>query len=244
MTTQGASDQEHTTGDRKHTGLKTRVLSGLVLAPLTVAVIVWGGWPFMILMGAALAISLYEWIGLARADRNPVPVMAIGVLYLGLCYASYIYLRFWFPQGAWLAIAVILSVWASDTGAYFVGKAVGGPKLAPQISPKKTWAGLGGAVFSSGLILVLLMFLSPYAGAHIAADMGLTPRDAFCVFVAGGLMGVAGQAGDLLISVFKRRVGKKDMGCLIPGHGGLLDRIDALLLVSPLFVVLVSLWLK
>lgn len=238
MTTPGASDQ------KKHTGLKTRVLSGLILAPLTMGIIVWGGWPFMVLMLAALGIALHEWLGLSREDRNPILVMLIGTFYLCLCFAAYIYLRFGFPQGAWLSVAVILSVWASDTGAYFTGKAIGGPKLAPRVSPKKTWAGLGGAVFFSGLMLVILHFLFPYAGAYAMSEMGVTASDAPWVFLAGCLMGCAGQAGDLFVSVFKRRVGKKDMGHLIPGHGGLLDRIDSLLLVSPFFVVLILLWLK
>lgn len=228
--------------DKKHTGLKARVASALVMAVVALTLIVLGGWYFAVMMMAAAVVALYEWFGLARDDKSPYLVMAIGGLYLPLCFASYIFLRFGFDQGAWLAIAAVLAVSASDTGAYFMGKAIGGPKMAPVISPKKTWAGFAGAVLFSGLMLVLLLFLSPYADPYIPAKMGLDSGDAFCVFLAGCIMGCAGQAGDLLISVFKRRVGKKDMGHIIPGHGGLLDRVDSLLLVSPFFLMLILLW--
>ena len=113
-------------------------------------------------------------------------------------------------------------VWASDTGAYAAGRAMGGPRLAPRISPAKTWAGaLGGAAAGVGAS-ILLGWLMSLAG-------WVPVRPALATLAAAGALGsVVGQAGDLAESALKRRVGADDSGSLIPGHGGVLDRIDAL----------------
>ncbi len=225
--------------DRKFSGLGLRVLSALAMAPLMVALILAGGWWFMGLMFVAALVSLYEWYGLARAGRHAVAVLAAGLVYLGVSYASYVGLRFSFDCGAWLALAVVLCVWASDIGGYFAGKFIGGPKMAPKLSPRKTWAGLSGAMLSSALMLGALHQSGEYLFKYLNTDTGLIVPDTWLpVLVAGALLGLVGQIGDISISFLKRRVGVKDTGNLIPGHGGLLDRIDALLLVAPVFFVL------
>ena len=123
-----------------------------------------------------------------------------------------------------MVLWVLLTVWASDTGAYVFGTAYGGPKLAPKISPNKTWAGLGGAMLGAGLAtMVLGLFL-------YAHDLG--PFEYSRDFFIGAGLGLIAQIGDLLISIFKRRANVKDTGALIPGHGGILDRIDALMFVA------------
>lgn len=126
---------------------------------------------------------------------------------------------------AWFAIVlwVMVVTWATDIFAYFAGRSIGGPKLAPRISPNKTWAGLGGGVIGAGVCgwLVALWL-----------DMG-SP-----FLVAGGLMGLVAQAGDLFESWLKRRAGVKDSGTILPGHGGALDRLDGLL---PVIVVTLGL---
>jgi phosphatidate cytidylyltransferase len=202
-----------------------RILSGIVLAPLTLAIIYYGGWLFLLLMIVSFFIALQEWYGMSKAGKSFLKDIITGSIYLSICYISYIYLRFFHPEGAFLAMVVMLCVWSSDIGAYFTGKKFGGPKLAPVISPNKTWSGFGGAVLFSGIMMLLLLFIyyeNPLAG-----------------FVVGCILGAVGQAGDLFISSFKRRVKVKDTGSLIPGHGGLLDRIDALLLCSPIFLLLI-----
>ena len=129
-------------------------------------------------------------------------------------------------------------VWAADIGAFFVGKYFGGPKMAPRISPNKTWAGLGGGCDFAGVIAILFfcvnVLVSPEA---VFSWMGVV-----LIFVLGVVIALAGQAGDLLISAMKRKTGVKDTGTLIPGHGGLLDRIDSMLLAAPVFYVLFSLF--
>jgi phosphatidate cytidylyltransferase len=119
------------------------------------------------------------------------------------------------PQILWIVALVI----AADTGAYIAGRSIGGPKLAPRISPNKTWAGLGGAVVSAAVV-----------GAITALLMDL-PSVATLTVVSGGL-GIVAQAGDLAESAFKRHFGVKDASNIIPGHGGALDRVDGLIAVA------------
>ena len=112
-------------------------------------------------------------------------------------------------------------VWASDIGAYAAGRALGGPRLAPRISPAKTWAGAGGGAAAAAGASILLGWLMPLAG-------WVAERPALAVLAAAGVLGsIAGQLGDLAESAFKRRVGAQDSSRLIPGHGGILDRGDA-----------------
>ncbi len=228
----------------RFSGLGIRIVSGLVLAPLIVCLIWLGGWFFTGLMVVGAVIAFYEWYRLSSLlpdESQSLMYLMSGMIYLIVCFCSYIFLRFAFDAGAWLAICMMLCVWSSDTGAYFAGKFIGGPKMAPRISPNKTWAGLGGAVGSCGLALVILLFVGHALDIGVPLDAG---KSWFAVFMAGAVLGVVGQAGDLSISLFKRRVGVKDSGVLIPGHGGLLDRIDALLLVSPVFLAFCLIFLS
>jgi phosphatidate cytidylyltransferase len=117
--------------------------------------------------------------------------------------------------GALAIVWLMAVIWAADSLAYFAGRTIGGPKLAPALSPKKTWAGLGGAI-AGGIIASL-------AVALLASLPSLT-----VLAILGGLLALVGQAGDLFKSALKRFYGVKDAGRLIPGHGGVLDRVDGL----------------
>lgn len=230
---------------RRFSGLGIRILSGLVLAPLMIAIIVKGGFLFTGLMAVSALVALYEWFGLSKAGPKATATLVFGFVYLLISYSSYIFMRFGFEAGAWLALATMLCVWASDIGAYFAGKFIGGPKMAPKLSPKKTWAGLGGSMISCGAMLMGLLFAAPHLQVRLNTDIGLVAAQAWLpVFIVGCVLGVVGQAGDIFISFFKRRANLKDTGHLIPGHGGLLDRIDALLLVAPIFFVLCWVFLR
>ena len=213
-----------------------RIASALVLAPLTIALIVLGGWYFIALILLASIISLYELSHLIWRGKNRYAHLVFALVYLCLCFGAYIFVRFGFEHGAFMAIAVIVSVWASDTGAYIFGKAFGGAKLAPKLSPKKTWAGFGGSMFSCALVLLIISYLGAHFGYNLMPMDPLGLSEVLIIICAGLVIGAVGQAGDLLMSYYKRRVDAKDTGNLIPGHGGLLDRIDALMLVCPVFL--------
>jgi phosphatidate cytidylyltransferase len=172
--------------------------------------------PAFILMIAAFA---FLWI-VTRALR-----LALGVIYVCLPVMALLFLRGQSPQlwGLLLAFWSLGLVWATDIGAYFAGRSLGGPKLAPRISPSKTWSGLGGGVLAA--------FLLGYA-LHLFA--GLPAQLA----ASSGLLAVAAQLGDLLESWMKRRAGVKDSGTLLPGHGGVMDRLDGVVTAAPIAALL------
>ena len=212
---------------------KKRFMSALLLAPLILLAIMLGGWAFAVMVGIAYILSVYEWILMAKRLKNKINHIVFAFVYLTTCFGAFYGLRFYFEHGGWLAIGVIMSVWASDTGAYIVGKKFGRRRMAPKLSPNKTWEGLLGAMSFSGSMLMII------AGLYSAQfdEQVFTLTAYVLMFFGGCFLGVVGQGGDLLISYYKRRVGVKDTGSLIPGHGGILDRIDALLLVSPVFFI-------
>jgi phosphatidate cytidylyltransferase len=169
-------------------------------------------------VGAALAAG-------TGGGAGPRRWLAAGLCYLGLAAVATVWLRLRGPAGLGNMLFVVLIVWASDSGAYLVGRVVGGAKLAPRISPSKTWAGaVGGLAFAvaAGILVAEGFAAGPSAG----------------VVLASTTLGVASQAGDLLESVFKRRFGVKQSGTLIPGHGGVLDRLDGVLAAVPAAAIL------
>ncbi len=149
---------------------------------------------------------------------------ALGMLWVTLpCVAL-----LWLAQesGARATLLWVLAiVWATDIGAYAIGRSIGGPRLAPRLSPRKTWAGLIGGMLCAAL-----------AGAATARVLGISPAVPLALVSAG--LAIVGQVGDLAESLAKRRFGVKDSSGLIPGHGGLLDRLDSLLAVLPAVALL------
>ena len=214
-------------------GLRTRVISGVVMAVVMLGALWLGGWVFILLVVAAALQMIREWDALTAKD--PYYCKAAGVAYVAVPSASLIWLReLQFADhphgGAALVLYALLVVWATDIGAFFAGRRIGGPKLAPVISPNKTWAGLGGGMVAAAIAGGICANFTPYPPSWIAAmDLGV-------------VLAVISQAGDLFESWLKRRVGAKDSGTLIPGHGGLLDRVDGLVFTLPLFALLLSLY--
>ncbi len=173
---------------------------------------------------AALALA-----GLLLLVRSPAALwLPSGVVYLAAAGLALLFLRDR-PEDGWRIIFWLLAVvWATDTGGYVAGRTLGGPKLAPTVSPNKTWSGLAGAMLAAGVV-----------GAAAAA---LWPGwDPLTLGLASLGLALVGQAGDLFESRLKRRFGAKDSSHLIPGHGGLLDRVDGVLSVG-LVVSLVIWW--
>jgi phosphatidate cytidylyltransferase len=130
------------------------------------------------------------------------------------------------PAGSWWILLLLLTIWAADIGAYFTGRAIGGRKLAPRISPGKTWAGFFGGVISAAVVAVVAGSLVPQIEAHPLP-----------LALLGGVTALVSIGGDLFISMHKRTVGLKDTGSIFPGHGGVLDRLDSLLAGAPFFVL-------
>ncbi|MDO9489099.1 MAG: phosphatidate cytidylyltransferase [Sphingomonadaceae bacterium] len=246
----------------RSSGLLTRVAVGVPLIAVAVALVWQGGWWFSALVAAGVLMIFAEWavmhgiprrwrlIGLAVlaaccfATRygELIPAvagllaaaavlgllvglfrvcdarwMAGGLLYAGLPAIALIWLRDQ-PQGLGFVLWVLTLVWATDIFAYFAGRTIGGPKIAPKISPKKTWAGLVGGVIGAMVV------------GGLVADWANFPAPLFAT-LSGGLA-VVSQAGDFFESWLKRRVGVKDSGTLLPGHGGIMDRVDGLVPVA------------
>ena len=142
-----------------------------------------------------------------------------GVPYVGFSVLALVLLRTDPDYGVFAVVWVLVIVWAADTLAYFAGRIIGGPKLAPVISPNKTWAGFGGAMAGAGI-----------ASFAFAVLTGLHSPVMLMVFAA--LLATVEQGGDLFKSALKRHYGVKDTGNLIPGHGGVIDRVDGLVAVA------------
>ncbi|HWF64850.1 MAG TPA: phosphatidate cytidylyltransferase [Rhizomicrobium sp.] len=160
------------------------------------------------------------------ASRHAHPVWhAAGILYLGLPALALTALRAFEPRGAMVIVGMFLIVWATDTGALIFGNLIGGPRMAPVLSPSKTWAGtIGGSLTAAAIFAAFIWFMGGSAGE--AALFGF-------------VFSIAAHAGDLFESFVKRRFGIKDSGSLIPGHGGVLDRMDSTLAASAVMALLV-----
>ncbi len=179
----------------------------------------------LVLAGAAASVGAISWalaivatgaigVGVLGGGRRLARWTAEGLVYAGLAVITLVALRNG-SEGLVAVVFLLLVVWATDIAAYFVGRALGGPKLWPRVSPGKTWSGACGGVVAALLI-----------GAVAAIVLGRLP--VWFWLAAAFALSVASQAGDLLESALKRRFGVKDSGRLIPGHGGLLDRVDGL----------------
>jgi phosphatidate cytidylyltransferase len=197
--------------------------ASIAIAPVAVAVAaLWAVIPALIIVGGGVVL-----IGLgARLEgvRNPL-WSAAGVAYVGVPCIAMAWLRALSGDGLATLLWALALTWATDTGAYIVGRGIGGPKLAPRISPNKTWAGLIGGMAAAALVGVAASFLVDNVAAWIAVP-------------ASAALAVVEQAGDLFESAVKRRFGVKDSSRLIPGHGGVLDRVDGLLAVSLMIAAL------
>ena len=247
--------------------LGTRAIVAIALIGLA-AVALWaGGLGFWLVIAASALLMMAEWAGLSGATPRekrlaqyalsvPLAIMApglaagpgflalglvagaaffvaavtrkgqlaAGVVYSGLPVLALLSLREHPVHGLLYTFWAMALVWACDTGAYFAGRAIGGPKLAPQISPNKTWAGFIGGVALAGVFAALLV-----------VAFGLP----VILAVATPFLAMFAQVGDLFESHLKRCAGVKDSGNLLPGHGGILDRLDGLVAVAPFAALLV-----
>jgi phosphatidate cytidylyltransferase len=213
-----------TRGAGRFKGLLVRALSAVVLGPLLLAAI-WYGFPWLDLIAALAApLMVSECLRLSRGR----PAMRFAsIVYVLAALVALLWLRHQPALGRETILWIVCCTWATDIGAYVVGRSAGGTRLAPRISPGKTWSGLVGG-----------MAWAAVGSAAFGYAFGL--GQTMLLAVVGAFLAVVGQVGDLLESAMKRSAGVKDSGTLIPGHGGLLDRVDGLVAIL-LVVALVRL---
>jgi phosphatidate cytidylyltransferase len=180
-----------------------------------------------IAIGVAVATALTG-IAAAVANRSRALWFMAGVPYVAFPAAALVLIRVDPDNGRAALFWIIAMVVAADTGGYLVGRTVGGPKLAPRISPNKTWSGLGGAVLGAALAGLCTAFILNHTNVWMLT------------LISAGI-GLLEQGGDLVESAFKRHFGVKDTSQIIPGHGGVLDRVDGLLAVA-VAVLVINLW--
>jgi phosphatidate cytidylyltransferase len=239
--------------------LVMRVFAAAVLAPAAIAIAYAGGWlwtalvtfaaiglyvEWLMIIGqarqtgvvasgaAALALAGF-WLVVGRIDAALIVLsvglaavvllwpgrrawVAAGLLYAGAAEIASVLVRQDRAEGFVALMLILLVVWVTDIGGYFAGRGIGGPKLWPRVSPKKTWAGAIGGLAASLVI----------AAGFVALGLG----KAIPILVLAAMLSVSSQLGDLLESAVKRRFGVKDSSQIIPGHGGLLDRLDGFVL--------------
>ena len=216
--------------------LPVRTLSALAMTVIAGAALFLGGAVWAVFVGLVAVGVLLEWSRLVMAFTTNLAARLAwhlgGVIYVGLACVTLLILRG--NGGSFPAVALIVTtVIGIDVGAYFTGRAIGGPKIAPAISPSKTWAGLLGG--SLGAALVLFTFRQWFACTFPFEDGCSVPAAVHLAVWSlsfGTLAAVIAQTGDFFESWMKRRAGVKDSSSLIPGHGGLFDRVDGLLALT------------
>ncbi|HEU5046296.1 MAG TPA: phosphatidate cytidylyltransferase [Rickettsiales bacterium] len=219
----------------KWNDLRARVFSGLAMGVIALLCIWMGGVAFSCLVIAAAIIMMKEWDALVADQINAFRVF--GYPYIILPCACILWLRtITTASDALLGFKIVLAlsavITATDTGAYFTGKKLGHTKLAPTISPNKTWEGLAGGIAAATLTGLLFAPYLNVSQSYVAA------------LLVSPVIAIIAQCGDLFKSWVKRRAGVKDSGSLIPGHGGVLDRLDGYMFAAPLLALIIGIALR
>ena len=210
----------------KNTQLKNRIFTASLLIPSGILLILYGVWSFFIFLLISGLIMWYEWQNLVAKmtaadtieEEDAKRWRAMGVFYIMLPLGAALYLSLYVSRE--FLLMAVMTVMCTDIGAYFVGRRFGGKKLAPSISPNKTQSGALGGLLAA--LVVGLIFSSQFE-----ANAAFFPLIAL-------VLSAAGQAGDLFESWIKRQAKVKDSGVLLPGHGGVLDRLDGYIFALPL----------
>lgn len=219
----------------KNSDLGIRTVTAIAMLAVAGGALWLGGWfwtIFVLMIGVGV---WFEWSALCLLMFPPSSRRTAwryaGAVYAGIGVATLMSLRD-FHDGPTLVLLLVGAVIATDTFAYFTGRTFGGPKIAPAISPSKTWSGLIGGMIGASLMLMLVGYID--YSETIAANPGsrmFTSFDFPTAALLGSLIAIVAQTGDFFESWMKRKAGVKDSGKLLPGHGGLFDRVDGLLAV-------------
>jgi phosphatidate cytidylyltransferase len=216
--------------------LGIRTLSSVAMMSVAIVAIWLGGFAFMALVIAIGLGVLFEFaklvLGFAHSLQARMFWLLGGAIYVGLaCFSLILFSAPVF--GMTPAIMLIAAVIGTDVGAYFAGRSIGGPKIAPRISPSKTWSGLLGGMIGAGLMMVIIQAgIYAFRGGDAGDGDVYLAYGWFRLMLTGAALAVVAQMGDFFESWMKRRAGVKDSGRLIPGHGGLFDRTDGLIAVA------------
>lgn len=213
-----------------HANLRLRLISAAVLIPVVLACLWLGGIVYNIGVTVTILLAMRELLkivgssSLLRGGKSWLLWIISGSIYLFASGLALLMIRGDAVNGAAMTAYLVLTVWATDTGAYVAGKIVGGPKLLVRISPSKTWSGLCGGMVAAATTGAIVAVVAEAAYPVMAA-------------IVAAILAIVAQGGDLLESWVKRRFNVKDSGNIIPGHGGMLDRIDGLLAAALFLVV-------
>ncbi|WP_342269983.1 phosphatidate cytidylyltransferase [Rickettsia endosymbiont of Orchestes rusci] len=201
-----------------------RILSAMVLGPVFIVAILWLKPLFYVLMILVAIGMLCEWYDMTSSSLLhlltglvviPLPIISLMLLQAG-------------HNNQWLILLYFVIIWSVDTFAMIGGKIIGGPRLAFKISPKKTWSGLISGIISAGFITVFVNYY--FFHSYFSR--------AFYLFIISCSLALIAQLSDLFVSYFKRKFNIKDSGTVIPGHGGVLDRFDSIILTAPILLFL------
>lgn len=215
----------------------------IAISPAQTPALSTSGFAFVAVCAAAFAPFVFLAIAMRRDQLSSAfpaaMVAAFAFAYIALPMASLVQLREQW-QGSFFILYLLLLVWAGDIFAYFVGKSLGTHRMSPRVSPKKTWEGAVASVIASVAVGMLMAhFAAPISRGLLHArfieqrDGVFTEPAMFPIVVLSVVLNIAAQLGDLVESVIKRGAGVKDSGSILPGHGGMFDRIDALLFAAP-----------
>jgi phosphatidate cytidylyltransferase len=204
---------------------KQRIISALVLLPIALMAIFYSKDLFLFLAISVAILMTSEWLDMSKEMDDQKKWRLIGFFYIAIPVYSVIKLRNYNVEVLFWMFAVI---WSTDIFAFFAGKTLGGAKIAPTISPNKTWSGLIGGILASMIIGFLSSFM--FAGGTL-----------FFILLSA-FLSIIEQLSDLLESKFKRIFGVKDSGNIIPGHGGILDRLDGMMLLSPVVLLIITIF--
>jgi len=206
--------------------LRQRILTAVIAVPFIIFAIYVSKFLFNAFLLVIVVLAAFEWQNLIKDVKNKASWTLAGVVYIALPFLLFITIHD-VNNGPNIILWMLCVVWATDIAGMLVGQALQGPKLAPKISPNKTWSGLFGGIISSMMIGFVSSLM--FSGGVM-----------FFVFFSG-LLAVVEQMGDLFESKIKRHFGVKDSGNILPGHGGILDRIDGLIFVIPVVFLMIVL---
>ncbi len=214
----------------KRSNIVVRILSALVIGPVFIIAIMFIKSLFNIVMLLIAIIMLYEWYQMTKSSFSHI---LLGFVIIPIPTISLIIIATE-DKNRWLLLLYFIIIWSVDIFAMIGGKNIGGPKLTPKISPNKTWSGLIIGVLASGLTAFLLSLVPSF---DLPTDYLLNKRH---LIIAAICLALIAQMSDLFISYFKRKFAIKDTGTIIPGHGGVLDRFDSIILTAPILFLLLK----